>query len=211
MNNIQSVVDLFNNTRAKSEGNLPEAHKLAKAAGLPQSAVEYIALSTDWRSYAASFRLLCANMADDESLPVFWRAAALESLGATSPAGQEAERLACFDRAEALVKDLDTTDDVRLYIETCCAAGRAETKGQPPVNLELLRRVATVMVDKSWFNAPGRLKSYCDELVKIEGNAEKARDLINAFAAREQSGDHAHSPRQTGFLKGAHGGLFPAS
>lgn len=208
---MRNIVTLMNRIRMQTEGKPMEAYNAAKEAELPEFVREYIALSVIWHACTEAFWALCERISTDESLPLFWRAAALESLGATRGSPEQvAERLDYFDRAVALVANLEPDNEVRLYIETCVAAGRNETVGQTR-SLDTFSYVATVMVTQQWFDAPGRLKAYLDELVKTGQNPAMARDLVLQFASMEQEGQHSFSPSQTVYLKNAHADLFPTA
>ncbi len=220
-----NLVTLFNSSRAETEGDLPAAHKRVNAiripqgeteVALPQPVIEYIALTTDWRNYQFAFWGLCKQIIGDSSLAICWQAMACESLGATHPQNKDkpelqVQRLAYFSQAEDMVAGLPADDDVRIYIETCVAAGRNETVGTTP-NLSVFSQVAAVMVAKRWFNAPGRLKALLDYLVQGEhAVTDETLALIEEFKLAEDEGDHAFSPRQTGFLKKAHPSFFHAA
>ena len=208
-----SVVNKFNEIRCASEGDPIMAQRLAAEAGLPPKIVEYIALSTDWRKFATAFRLLCTDVSTDETLPRFWRAAAFESLGATTPAQESDKRVYLLDSANEMVDDIgDIEGDDKLereYIETCTAAGKNETIGQER-SLNVFYTVAATMIKEGWFNAPGRLKAYLDELKQRNVDLSAGVELVTAYAQREQ-GPNAFSKRQTGFLKKDYGHLFPAA
>jgi hypothetical protein len=208
VSNIENLVILFNQIRSQGEGNVDMTRQLATDAGLPTEVVDYIALTQNWRGHAEQLRQRCRENADNQSLDVFWRAAALESLGAINPQDtteQQQERLAYLDKAEALVAELPEEDKRRRYIKVCCAAGRCETTGQPKPSLDTLLELATIMVEDGLYNAGGRVKTFLDVVTQA------IKELVRKFAAKEASGDHGFSTRQIGFLKGAHGNLFPTA
>jgi hypothetical protein len=207
---ISNLVWLFNLTRATTEGKPMEAYKAAEAAELPELVREYIALSIIWRAAKEAFWALCERIANDESLAVLWRAGALESLGATHYLPEQvAARLAYFDRALALVSGLPVGDEVRVYIEACVAAGRAETAGQTPLTLEEQVAIADLMLEKRWFNGPGRLEGILKRALKPDGSVNDPTalavitphvvPLLAKYDAYRQS-ENAYSPSQSGRL-----------